>query len=329
MGDFDRQRLPDEAPAPVTSCEPSSPQIPAQNQYGNAFLQQQVRGGSPNVCRPGNEAAENTERDRQAAERAQRAQQVASADERLRTEQQNSVNAFRGHIYNPADRQHPGVIENGTDDRGTEIDAWNREAGVAQGSMWCGSSTGHAYREGTRGGFRDNLRVASDNRARNYFLYRQDHEEAPRGGETPQAREARMRRNAAMDQREAQTQAEHTAAGSNRRYMTYRPGQQERGPVEGGGRPEVYNDPSRMPVRPGDTVVFSHRWRQGAERDNDHGHIAMVASGPDRDGHIEIVEGNAGGTSGSNRVQTRRVNIRSEHIDGFGRPALGDMTRGR
>ena len=44
---------------------------------------------------------------------------------------------------------------------------------------------------------------------------------------------------------------------------------------------------------------------------------------------VRIVEGNASGRLGSNQVQRRVVNVRSPEIDGFGRPALGDMARGR
>lgn len=305
----------------------SMPAADTQALYGNAFAQQQLGGqGAPRrdgVCAPGQEGAEQAERARQATRRAE----VQANDERLAALQRSSAESFARDIHDPA-HGHPGVHENGADDRGTEVDAWNREAGVEQGSMWCGTSVGHHYRQGTQGGFQDNLRVAADNRARNYFLYHRDHEEA-RPNETPQQRDARIARNRRADADEAATRRQHAEDGSNRRYMTYRPGQPERGPVPGGGRPEVYGDASRMPVRSGDTVVFSHRWRPEGERDIHHGHVAMTEGAPDADGNVTIIEGNAGGRPGSNQVQRRVVNVRSPEIDGFGRPALGDMTRGR
>lgn len=320
MGGFTRQRLPDEAP------EPTGPQVcggapDLQQTHGNAWMQQNIRPAAPAMtCEPGQESAENAERGRQ--------EQVRQADQRLATLQRSSAESFGRDINDPR-HGHPGVTEDGRDDRGPQVDAWNREAGVSPGSMWCGTSVGHHYNQGTGGGFQDQLRVASDNRARNYFLYHQDHTEAPRGGESPEARQRRLAHNAELDRNEAATQQQQAAEGSTRRYMTYRPDQRERGPTATGGRPEVYNDPAHMPVRSGDTVVFSHRWRPDGQRDTNHGHIAMVESGPDERGNVTIVEGNAGGTPGHNQVQRRTVNVASPEIDGFGRPALGDMTRGQ
>ena len=312
-----------------TTRDPATPtQAPpdAQRLYGNSYLQQNL-GRPPNAgpaltCGPGQEAAEQQERDRQAG----RAQQVAADDQRLATLQRQSATSFGRDIHDP-DHGQQGVHENGTDNRGPQVDAWNREAGVNVGSQWCGASVGHHYNQGTQGGFQDQGRLASDLRARNYFLYHREHEE-PRPGETADARRAREGRNAQRDQEEATHRQQHAEQGSTRHYMTYRPGQADRGPAPNGGRPEVYGDAARMPVRSGDTVVFSNRWREGEARDTNHGHVAMVESGPDERGNVTIVEGNAGAGEGSNRVQRRTVNVRDPGIDGFGRPALGDMTQG-
>lgn len=183
------------------------------------------------------------------------------------------------------------------EDRGPRIDQYARNAGMPAGGAWCGYFTGFNYSEAARESgmrFRENVRFHSMQKARSYFEYR-TYTNASR----------------AENQRLDTLRAEHEQQGSTRRWMT----------LSGSGgeqharthqRPHEVFEPNTLPIRPGDTAVFSR------------GHLGMVEAYDRESGRLTTIEGNSG-----DRVTRRTYDLNDPRdrarFEGFGRPARGDF----
>jgi peptidoglycan hydrolase-like protein with peptidoglycan-binding domain len=191
-----------------------------------------------------------------------------------------------------------GVHEDLGDNRGTRIDQYARDGGMGTGMEWCGFFTGFNYNEAAResgGRFKENIRFHSFQKARAYFEYR-----------------TYTNASATENARQDGLQAQHQAEGSTRRWMVLNGSGGHRHATQN-NRPHETYEPSTLPIRAGDTALFTR------------GHVGLVESYDATSGRLTTIEGNAGG--GRVRRKTYDLNNPSDRaaFDGFGRPARGDF----
>lgn len=195
-------------------------------------------------------------------------------------------------------RQEIGVREIGSSNRGDRVDQYARRSGMRVGGAWCGYFTGFNYSEAARasgGEFTGINGFHSMQKARSFFEYRSytDNSRATNEG---------------LDRLREQ----HAANGSTRRWMT----------LAGSGgarhaaarqRPHEVFEPSTLPIRAGDTALFSH------------GHVGLVEGYDPTTGRLTTIEGNT-----SQQVRRREYDLNDPadraKFEGFGRPARDDFT---
>ncbi len=193
-----------------------------------------------------------------------------------------------------------GVREDaGNPNRGTRIDQYARSGGMPAGQEWCGHFTAFNYTTaaGAEGlHFAGQQRMHSYQKARSFFMYSNytDNSAGTRAAN-------------------AQLRTQQTEEGSARRYLTF-PGSTGDRYAEAHHLPhEVINSPSELPIRAGDTVLFSH------------GHVGLVEGYDPASGRLTTIEGNT-----NNRVQRHTYDLNDPAVrarfDGFGRPASGDFS---
>ena len=192
-------------------------------------------------------------------------------------------------------REDPSMGNN----RSTRIDEYARTGGMGAGQEWCGHFTAFNYTtaagaEGLK--FSGQQRLHSYQKARSYFMYSNYTDAKP----ATKAKDAALRQT-------------HIEEGSARRYMTF-PGSTGDRYARANNLPhEVINSPRELPIRAGDTALFSH------------GHVGLVESYNPATGLLTTVEGNSG-----NKVARRTYDLNDPAVrarfDGFGRPASGDFT---
>lgn len=218
-------------------------------------------------------------------------QTTGPADARLAQIQARAVDSARTELNN-------GVREQGGANRGPRIDQYARTNGMPSGNEWCGFFTGFNYTQAARESgteFSGQMRLHSYEKARSYFMYR-DYTNNSAG---------KIRENENL-------RTQHQADGSTRRFMTFQGSSGDRYANNNRLAHETYTNPRELPIRPGDTALFTH------------GHVGMV-EGYDRErGLLTTIEGNV-----NNRVVRRTYDLNDPAVrarfDGFGRPAAGDF----
>lgn len=190
-----------------------------------------------------------------------------------------------------------GVREQGGANRGPRVDQYAARANMPPGE-WCGYFTGFNYSEAARaagGEFTGINGFHSMQKARSFFEYRSYTDNS-------------AGTNARLDG----LRETHAAEGSTRRWMTLS-GSGGQSHAAQHGRPHEVFEPSTLPIRPGDTAVFSR------------GHLGMVEAYDQETGRLTTIEGNAG-----DRVQRRTYDLNNPadraRFEGFGRPARGDFS---
>jgi hypothetical protein len=205
-----------------------------------------------------------------------------------------------------------GVHETTGPNRGPRIDQYVRNAKMPLGLEWCGMFDAFNL---SQVGFGQPWALASYRKARDFFLYR----------------DFVSNTGSAANQKLDTLREKQRDEGSERQYFL----------LEGSNSPTVklahdystryqHYDPAantfdaqHLPIRPGDTVLFSHS------------HIGMVESYDPASGQLNTVEGNATGLGVDGKQHTDAVVRKSYDLndpqvrklfDGFGRPALGDLT---
>jgi len=165
------------------------------------------------------------------------------------------------------------------------------------GGAWCGYFTGFNYSQAAResgGRFTGIHGFHSMQKARSFFQYR---------SYTNNSRST----NESLDRLREQ----HSTNGSTRRWMTLNGSGGQRH-AESRSRPHEVYEPSNLPIREGDTALFSR------------GHVGLVESYDRSTGQLTTIEGNT-----SNRVRRRTYNLNDPadraKFEGFGRPARGDF----
>lgn len=245
---------------------------------------------------------------------AQRAGDLAHADQARRARQTSSTTPLTSGpgdarlaeiqqraVHSAARELDAGVREDRSlgRNRGARVDEYARTAGMSRGGEWCGYFTGFNYTQAARESgveFSGQHRLHSYQKARSYFLYR-NYTDASR---------------ATVDRNEALRQT-HAEQGSERRFMTFDGSTGDRYADARRLPHETYTRHQDLPIRPGDTALFSH------------GHVGMVESYDPASGRLTTLEGNVG-----DRVQRRTYDLSDPAVrarfDGFGRPAAGDFT---
>jgi hypothetical protein len=168
--------------------------------------------------------------------------------------------------------------------------------GGMDGGAWCGYFAGFNYDEaakqaGGRFGTDARFKFHSMQKARAYFEYS----------------------NYTTDKNDDALRDKQAGEGSTRRWMTLEGSHGQQHAVENHRPVEVYKNPSELPIRKGDTVLYSF------------GHVGLVKDYDPKTGVLTTIEGNAGG--GKVREFKHDLNdpkVRAT-IEGFGRPALGDF----
>jgi len=179
-------------------------------------------------------------------------------------------------------------------------------------SGWCGFFVAYNYQ---KSGFKYAPSLASMEKARDFFLYRQYTDRS-------------SKKHAELDQLKSQ----HQSQGSQRQFFVL---------AESPGRKFIQNyqkyyphinleqqtfDYSNLPIRPGDTVLF--------ETGRSGGHVGMVESYNPNTGKLTTIEGNTSGTGPSGNTINQGVARKTydltnaqtrKRIQGFGRPADGDF----
>ncbi len=212
-----------------------------------------------------------------------------AADAELASLQARTIDAARGEI---------GVREIGSSNRGARVDQYARRSNMPVGGAWCGFFTGFNYSEAAReagGEFTGINGFHSMQKARSFFEYRSFTDNS-------------ASTNASLDALREQ----HVAEGSARRWMTLAGSGGQRHAAARNRPHEVY-EPHDLPIRAGDTALFSR------------GHVGLVES-YDRDtGQLTTVEGNT-----ARGVVRRSYDLNDPEVragfEGFGRPARGDFT---
>jgi hypothetical protein len=216
------------------------------------------------------------------------------ADDRLADIQQKSVASAQKELAAGV-KEDPSMGSN----RGKRIDQYAKGNGMPPGGEWCGYFTGHNYTQaaketGTK--FSGQMRLHSFQKARSYFMYR---------NYTDNSKQTIAKDEALKQQ--------HTSEGSARRYMTFQGSSGDKYATKNKLEHEVYTDAKDLPIRPGDTALFSH------------GHVGMVEGYDAKSGTLTTIEGNVG-----NKVVRKTYDLNDPEVrkkfDGFGRPAAGDFT---
>jgi peptidoglycan hydrolase-like protein with peptidoglycan-binding domain len=212
------------------------------------------------------------------------------ADSELAQLQATAVSSARREL-------EAGVREQGGANRGARVEQYAARANMPPGA-WCGYFTGFNYSEAARaagGEFTGINGFHSMQKARSFFEYRSYTDNS-------------AGTNARLDT----LRETHLAQGSARRWMTLS-GSGGQTHAARGGRPHEVYEPGNLPIRAGDTAVFSH------------GHVGMVESYDQRTGRLTTIEGNVG-----NRVQRKTYDLNNPQdrarFEGFGRPARGDFS---
>ncbi len=169
-------------------------------------------------------------------------------------------------------------------------------SGGMPGGHWCGYFTGFNYQQAAQaagGEFNKDAihKFHSMQKARAYFEYS----------------------NYTKGTNDDALRTQHEAQGSTRRWMVLEGshGQQH---AQTNGRPaEVYSSPRDLPIRKGDTVLFSF------------GHVGIVKDYDPTTGKLTTIEGNAGGGKVKELVRDLDDPKMRAQIEGFGRPAMGDF----
>jgi hypothetical protein len=212
------------------------------------------------------------------------------ADAQLAQLQRASIESARRELA-------AGVRDDGRN-RSPRVDQYARDGGMNVGQAWCGFFTGFNYNEAAReagGRFTENVRFHSMQKARSYFEYR---------NYTNNSRTENARLDALQERQ--------TAEGSPRRWMVLSGSGGERHAAANGRPHEVY-EPNNLPIREGDTALFSH------------GHVGMVESYDQRTGRLVTIEGNStGGRVCRNEYDLNNPAHRAR-FEGFGRPARSDF----
>jgi peptidoglycan hydrolase-like protein with peptidoglycan-binding domain len=182
--------------------------------------------------------------------------------------------------------------------RSARIDQYAKSGGMGVGQEWCGHFTAFNYTTAAKGDglkFSGQDRMHSYQKARSYFMYSNYTDNKP----ATKAKDAALRE-------------QHTADGSARRYMTFPGSTGDRYASQNKLPHEVIASPQDMPLRAGDTALFSH------------GHVGLVESYNPATGLLTTIEGNSG-----NKVARRTYDLNDPAVrakfDGFGRPASGDF----
>ncbi|RMG16177.1 MAG: hypothetical protein D6731_06850 [Planctomycetota bacterium] len=220
------------------------------------------------------------------------------ADARLAALQRQAVQVAREELARGVRERPRGS------NRGPRIDRYARSAGMPVGGAWCGHFVAYCYAEAARRRglrFAGRRRLHSAGKVRSFFLYRSfTRPDDP--GRLARAASLRLR---------------HERQGSPRRYLALQGSYGDRWATRRSLPHEVFADPTLLPLRAGDIVVF---WRPGASRGR--GHLGLVASY--RGTVLTTIEGNAGHAVRRRRYDlSRPATLRT--VDGFARPALGDF----
>lgn len=216
------------------------------------------------------------------------------ADQKLQQIQNASMDHARADL-DAGVREDPAMGNN----RSRRIDQYARSGGMDVGQEWCGHFTAFQYTSAAKDSglkFSGQMRMHSYEKARSFFLYR-NYTDASKA--TVAKDEARR--------------AKDTEDGSARRYMTFQGSTGDRF-ANGQKLPhEVYTSPSELPIRAGDTALFSH------------GHVGMVESYNPATGLLTTIEGNNGNKVARKTYDLNDPAVRAK-FDGFGRPAANDFT---
>jgi uncharacterized protein YraI len=185
--------------------------------------------------------------------------------------------------------------------RGPRVNDYASSAGIRTGVAWCGNFLAWNYTQAAKQSslsFSGQRRLHSVGKTRHYFLYRNYTVRATR---------------AKVAEWEALRRA-HQAQGSTRRYFTLRGSVGDR--AAGSLPHEVFGSYQSLPLRPGDTVIWS--------RGGGHGHLGMVERYDPVTGRLTTIEGNRRDRVGRYVYDLRSSTIRNR-IEGFARPARGDF----
>ena len=238
--------------------------------------------------------ADNARRSREAAASARIEAPAVNEtqDARLARFQSAAMNSARAEL-DAGVKEDPSRGPN----KGARVEEYAKKAGMPPGE-WCGHFTGWNYTSAAEAGgakFTGQKRLHSYQKARSYFMYR---------SYTDNSRA----KNAEFDALRTQHQSE----GSERRYMTFEGSRGDEYATQRNLPHEVYNQPSELPIREGDTALFKR------------GHVGMVENYDRNSGILTTIEGNVG-----DRVQRKKYNLNDPAVraqfDGFGRPAAGDF----
>ena len=220
----------------------------------------------------------------------------ADADARLKSFQDASVTSARQELAAGV-RENPRLGRN----RGQRIDTYAKTAGMNKGGEWCGYFTSFNYTQAAKAGgakFTGQKRMHSYQKARSYFMYR-----------------SYTNNKKATVAKYEQLRQDHKMQGSERRYMTFEGSKGDNYAKRYKLTHEVYQSPSQLPIRAGDTALF------GA------GHVGMVENYNPKTGLLTTIEGNIG--YGPDGVHRRTYDLSNPKVrakfDGFGRPAAGDF----
>jgi hypothetical protein len=212
------------------------------------------------------------------------------ADARLEGLQRAAVESARREL-------EAGVRETAPN-RSARIDTYARDAGMPVGGEWCGYFTGFAYAEAAReagGRFPENIRFHSFQKARSFFEYRTF---------TDASRAENARQDGLLER--------HRGEGSTRQWMVLE-GSGGQAHAERHGRPHTIHSVESLPIRPGDTALFSR------------GHVGMVEGYDPATGRLTTLEGNTDGGRVSRHTYDLSDPAVRARFEGFGRPALGDF----
>lgn len=219
---------------------------------------------------------------------------AARADGELAQLQARTMDAARRDLAAGV-REEPAMGDN----RGRRVDQYARDAGMSPGGEWCGYFSSFQYSEAARstgGTFEGRHHMHSMQKARAFFEYRSYTDNRP-----------------ATNQRLDDLRARHEAEGSTRRWMTLSGSGGERH-ATAHGRPHEVFEPSNLPIRAGDTAIYSH------------GHVGLVESYDQATGRLVTIEGNtSGGRVARHEYDLNDPRVRAR-FEGFGRPARGDFT---
>ncbi|MEQ9502257.1 MAG: peptidoglycan-binding domain-containing protein [Deltaproteobacteria bacterium] len=195
-------------------------------------------------------------------------------------------------------RREIGVREIGSTNRGARVDQYAQRSRMREGYAWCGFFTGFNYSEAAReagGEFTGINGMHSMQKARAFFEYRN-------------YTDNRRATNDSLDQLREQ----HVAEGSARRWMTLRGSGGQRHAAQRNRPHEVY-EPENLPIRAGDTALFSR------------GHVGLVEGYDPATGQLTTIEGNTARGVVRRSYDLSDPQVRAQ-FEGFGRPARGDFS---